>query len=415
MRAELISAGTELLLGEIVDTNAAYLSQKLAEIGVDVYHRHTVGDNLTRLVEVLRLAISRSDVIIITGGLGPTEDDLTRQAIAEATDRVLVRSPQAVDRLRQFFASRGRVPTENNLRQAEAPEGADLLDNAVGTAPGIRVEHEGKLIFALPGPPTELASMFAQQVLPYLEQTSEQRGQRLYCHSLLLADIGESNAADILTELIHNQGDPSIALYASPAQVRVRLATKDSDPEAAHRRLQTTADAIRELLGEHVFGTDGDTMESVVGRLLRERHATLAVAESCTGGLIASRVTDVPGASDYFLGAAVAYADEIKQAVLRVPADLLDRHGAVSAECAEAMALGARSAFSSDFSLATTGIAGPDGGTSEKPVGLVYIAVADQVGAHVEQHNWPGTREQFKRRVSQIALNMLRKRILGSN
>jgi nicotinamide-nucleotide amidase len=414
LRAELISVGTELLLGEIVDTNAAYLSQKLAEIGVDVYHRHTVGDNLSRLAEAVGLALSRSDVIILSGGLGPTEDDLTRQAIAEATGRVLLRSPQAVDRLREFFASRGRVPTDNNLRQADAPEGAVLLDNPVGTAPGILLEHDCRQIYALPGPPTELHRMFTDQVLPRLEETSDLQGQRLYCHSLLLADIGESNAAAILAELIHDQSDPSIALYASPAQVRVRLATKAADAQTAHHRLQAAAEDIRCLLGDHVFGTNEDTMESVIGQLLRQRHATLSVAESCTGGLIASRITDVPGSSDYFLGGTVAYANEIKQALLGVPGSVLDTYGAVSAECAQAMAEGARTSFGTDFAAATTGIAGPDGGTPEKPVGLVYIAVADETDTHVEQHNWPGTREQFKRRVSQIALNTLRKRILGT-
>ena len=413
MKAELISAGTELLLGEIVDTNAAYLSQKLAEIGVDVYYRHTVGDNLGRLVEVLRLALARADVVIITGGLGPTQDDITREAIAHATGRSLVRSPEAVEKLQDFFARRGRVPTDNNLRQAEAPDGAVLLDNHCGTAPGIRLEHEGTIIVALPGPPTELQAMFTSEVLPYLVDMAGRTGERLHTCTLLLCDIGESNAAAILSDLISAQTDPTIALYASPAQVRVRLATKDVDEQSARERLTATRESICQLLEGHVFGADDDTMESVVGRLLRERHATVATAESCTGGLIASRITDVPGSSDYFLGGIVAYSNDVKQAVLGVSAEILDAHGAVSSQCAEAMVEGVRNALSADFGLATTGIAGPDGGTAEKPVGLVYVGVGDAAGVHVEEHNWPGTREQFKRRVSQMALNLLRKRILG--
>jgi len=412
LKAELISAGTELLLGEIVDTNAVYLSQKLAQIGVDVYYRHTVGDNLRRLVEVLRLAFDRADVVIITGGLGPTQDDITRQAIAEAVGRPLLRSPQAVEKLREFFARRGRVPTDNNLCQAEAPEGAVLLDNLHGTAPGIRLEHEGTVTFALPGPPTELEPMFTTDVMPYLLEMTGQRGERLYTRALLLADIGESNTAEILSDLIADQTDPTIALYASPAQVRVRLATKDADERAAADRLAAAEAPIRELLSEHVFGVDDDTMESVIGRLLRERRATLALAESCTGGLVASRITDVPGSSDYFLGGVVAYSNDLKQAILGVASEILSTHGAVSSQCAEAMAQGARAAFGADFAVATTGIAGPGGGTEQKPVGLVYVAVADERGVHVEEHNWPGTREQFKRRVSQMALNTLRKRIL---
>ena len=413
MKAELISAGTELLLGEIVDTNAVYLSQKLAENGVDVYYRHTVGDNPGRLVEVLRLAFNRADAVIITGGLGPTQDDITREAIAEATSCPLVRSPEAVSKLRAFFARRDRVPTENNLRQAEAPEGATLIDNEYGTAPGIRHEYGGGVVFALPGPPAELQPMFERVVLPYLLEQAGASGERLYTRALLLADIGESNTAEILRDLISAQTDPTIALYASPAQVRVRLATKDTDEKAARERLAEVEMKVRELLGDHVFGADEDTMEAVVGRHLRERSATLAVTESCTGGMIASRITDVAGASDYFLGGIVAYSNEVKEELLGVSKEILQADGAVSEHCAAAMAEGVRAALGADYSVATTGIAGPGGGTDEKPVGLVYVAVADERGTVVAEHNWPGTREQFKRRVSQMALNMVRKRILG--
>ena len=413
MKAELISAGTELLLGEIVDTNAVYLSQKLAENGVDVYYRHTVGDNPGRLVEVLRLAFNRADAVIITGGLGPTQDDITREAIAEATSCPLVRSPEAVSKLRAFFARRDRVPTENNLRQAEAPEGATLIDNEYGTAPGVRHDYGGGVVFALPGPPSELHPMFERAVLPYLLEQAGAGGERLYTRTLLLADIGESNTAEILRDLIAAQTDPTIALYASPAQVRVRLATKDAGEKAARERLAGVEMKVRELLGDHVFGADEDTMEAVVGRHLRERSATLAVTESCTGGMIASRITDVPGASDYFVGAIVAYSNEIKEGLLGVSKEILQADGAVSERCAAAMAEGVRAALGADYSVATTGIAGPGGGTDEKPVGLVYVAVADERGTVVAEHNWPGTREQFKRRVSQMALNMVRKRILG--
>lgn len=414
MNAELISAGTELLLGEIVDTNAAYVSQKLAEIGVDVYYRHTVGDNLGRLVEVLRHAFQRSDVVIITGGLGPTQDDITREAIAEATSRPLFRSPEAVATLRAFFAARGRVPTDSNFRQADLPQGGAHLENSCGTAPGIRLEHEQGVVFALPGPPVELKPMFENAVIPYLLEALGARHERLYTRTLLLCDIGESNVADILGDIIGEQTDPTIALYASPAQVRVRMATKAADEQAAQERLAATEQLVRERLGEHVWGVDDDTMESAIGRLLCERGASLAVAESCTGGLLASRITDVPGSSDYFRGCVVAYHNEIKMRVLGVPESILQEHGAVSEQCAEAMVQGVRSALAADYAVATTGIAGPGGGTEQKPVGLVYVGVGDETGTHVESFNWPGSRAQFKSRVTQIALNLLRKRIIGT-
>lgn len=412
MKSEIISVGTELLLGEIVDTNASYLSQKLADLGIDVHYRHTVGDNLARLSEVISTALSRSDVVILTGGLGPTEDDLTREAIAAATGRPLRRVPASEQWLREFFAARSRPLAPSNLKQADAPEGAEHMPNSCGTAPGIYLPWDGRLIFAAPGPPTELREMAERTILPLLREHLGETNQ-LFTRSLLLTDIGESQVADALAALIDAQDDPTIAMYASPALVRVRLATKAADEAAARERFAPVEAEIRRLLPDNVFGTDDDTMAGVVGQLLRERGQTVAVAESCTGGLAASKITDVAGASDYFLAGVVAYANEAKQSLLGVPAEILGRHGAVSEECARAMALGVRAAARADYGLATTGIAGPGGGTEDKPVGLVYIAVADAAGCSVVRLLWPSTREQFKQRVSQMALGLLRKRILG--
>lgn len=412
MKAELVSVGTELLLGEITDTNAVYLSQRLAEIGVDVFFRHTVGDNLDRIVSVFELALSRSDVIIICGGLGPTQDDLTREAIAEVVGRPLVLNPDAERCLREFFATRNRVPTDSNLKQACAPEGAVFLDNTCGTAPGLLVEHRGRAIIAVPGPPPEMREMFRSQVLPWL-LARQGEPTMLRSRMLRLADIGESNLVDLIPDILEGQTDPTVAPYASPGEVKLRIATKAHSEQEAARKLDQMEAALRERLGSHIYGVDDETMEVAAGKLLRERSVTLACAESCTGGLIASRVTDVPGASDYFIGGMVAYSDEIKQRVLGVPEQVLAEHGAVSEQCARAMAEGARAAFGADLGLATTGIAGPGGGSEEKPVGLVYIAVADASGTLCVRGNWPGTRDQFKSRVSQIALNMLRKRLLG--
>jgi nicotinamide-nucleotide amidase len=412
LKAEIVSVGTELLLGEIVDTNASYLSQKLADLGIDVHYRHTVGDNHTRLTEVVATALGRADVVLLTGGLGPTEDDLTREAIAAATGQPLVRVPASEQRLREFFAARNRPLADSNLKQADAPMGAEHLENVCGTAPGVFMRWQGKLIFAAPGPPTELREMAQRSILPILRQ--ELGGvQQLFTRSLQLMDIGESQVADLLGDIISAQTDPTLALYAAPANVRIRMATKAADAAAAEAKFAPVEARIRELLGNHVFGRDDQTMAEVVQELLRERGQTVAVAESCTGGLLASKITDIPGASDVFLAGVVSYANEAKIALLGVPAEVIAAHGAVSDECARAMAEGVRRVAGADYGLATTGIAGPTGGTDEKPVGLVYMALADAAGTIVNRQYWPGTREQFKQRVAQMTLGMLRKRILG--
>jgi len=414
LRAELVSVGTELLLGEITDTNATYISQQLADIGVDVYFRHTVGDNLGRIVQVLQGAMRRCDVIIICGGLGPTQDDLTREAVAEVTGRPLQRVPAAEQRVREFFAQRRRVPSESNLKQCMVPKGGRLLDNNCGTAPGLLVEHNDTVLIAVPGPPPEMRTMLDSDVLPYLrDHVAAAEGGVLFTRTLRLSDIGESTVADELADIISQQTDPTIALYASPAEVRIRLATKATDEAAAYQRLSKVEEQIRARLGSHIYGVDDETMPVAVGNALREAGKTLAIAESCTGGLIASRITDIPGASDYFLAGYVVYSNAAKTRLLGVSEEVIAQYGAVSEECAKAMAEGARRDSGADYALATTGIAGPTGGTPEKPVGTIFIAVADDKGTICEHFCWPGEREQFKARVAQMALNVLRKRIVG--
>jgi len=380
-------------------------------LGIDVHYRHTVGDNLARLTDVITTALSRADVVLLTGGLGPTEDDLTREAISAATGQPLLRVPESEQRLREFFAARHRPLADSNLKQADAPQGAEHMENVCGTAPGVFMRRQGKLIFAAPGPPTELREMAERSIFPLLRQELGETSQ-LFTRSLLLADIGESQVADLLGPIVSEQTDPTVAMYAAPALVRVRLATKAPDEAAAQAQFAPLEARIREILGSHVFGVDDETMASVVGKLLRERGQTLAVAESCTGGLIASKITDIPGASDYFLAGVVSYANAAKESLLHVAEHIIETHGAVSEECARAMAEGVRWAAGSDYGLATTGIAGPTGGTEEKPVGLVYIALTDGETTTALKQLWPGTREQFKQRVSQMALSLLRKRIL---
>lgn len=412
MKAEIISVGTELLLGEIDDTNASYISRRLAAVGLDVYYRHTVGDNLKRLVQVLSGARRRASVIVLCGGLGPTPDDLTREALAELTGRPLQTVPEAEMRLHRFFAERGRTPTPSNFKQCQVPRGGELLDNPVGTAPGVWLQHEQNLYIAVPGPPPEMREMIDSQVLPRLRQMLKKNGT-LWTRTLRLSGLGESQVADLLADLLAAQDNPTIALYASPGEVRVRLATKAPDEIAAQQVFAPVEQELRKRLGPAVYGVDDETMEVAVGQALLAAGATLAVAESCTGGLIASRITDVPGASRYFVAGYVTYSNQAKQDVLGVPADLLREKGAVSAECAEAMARGARQRSGADYAAAVTGIAGPGGGTPEKPVGLVYMAVADAQGVEVCRQLWPASREQFKQRVSQTVLDMIRRRIIG--
>ena len=415
MLAEIISVGTELLMGEIVDTNAAYMSQRLAVLGIDVHRRHTLGDNLERLAEQVRDSLSRADFVILCGGLGPTEDDLTRDGVALAVGRPLVVFPDVEKWLRDLFQARGYTFTPNNLRQATAPEGAALLDNEVGTAPGFVVDEDGRLIIALPGPPNELYRMWEGQVEPLLRKrvTEAEGGVGIFSRVLRCTDTGESLVAHELHDLITGQDDPTIALYASPGEVKVRLATKAIDQAAAEERFAPTEQEIRSRLGACIFGVDDESMEQVIGNLLRERGATLAVTESCTGGLVGHRITNVPGASDYFLADIVAYSNAIKMSLLGVPEEVLIREGAVSEECARAMCDGVRRRTGATYGLATTGIAGPGGGTPEKPVGTVFLAAGSAQGIVTLGFVWPSSRAIFKDRVAQTALNMLRKLVLG--
>ncbi len=294
------------------------------------------------------------------------------------------------------------------------PRGGQLLGNSVGTAPGLLVEHNGCTLIAVPGPPPEMRQMMAEHVMPYLrEKLAQQQQSSLFTRTLRTADIGESDLAQQLEDILADQSDPTLALYASPGEVRIRMHTKAPSQQEANKKLGDLENSIRQRLGEHIYGTDDETMEVAVGQVLIAAGATLAVAESCTGGLVASRITDVPGSSRYFQGGYVTYSNELKQQLLGVPAQIIQQHGAVSQECAEAMAEGARKGSGADYTLAVTGIAGPDGGTPQKPVGRVYIAVADEQETICQQFDWPGTRSQFKQRTSQMALNMLRKRVLG--
>jgi len=420
MIAELIFVGTELLLGEILNTNASFISRHLAALGIDVYHQQVVGDNAGRLERVLREALERSDVVITSGGLGPTMDDITREVAAAVAGRPLELNQDVLAALQAFFARRGRPMPENNRRQAMVPRGATVLPNDRGTAPGLIIPAPGdKAIIALPGPPNELCPMFEQQVIPYLTKRLGGAPLTLVTRTLRFVDIGESTVEDVLKDLIRNQTDPSVAPYAKLGEVHLRLATKAPDRATGLARIAQVENEIRRRLGKHMYGTDETRLEEAVGQLLLQRGMSVALAESCTGGLVAKRITDIPGSSAYFGAGFVTYSNEAKERFLGVPRQLLEQHGAVSEPVVRAMAEGALERSGADVAVAISGIAGPSGGTPEKPVGTVWFGLAARGGGGLPAGTWAfvqhlyGSREDIRERSATAALAALRRYLLG--
>ncbi|HEY3378971.1 MAG TPA: competence/damage-inducible protein A [Armatimonadota bacterium] len=412
MRAEILSIGTELLLGQITDTNAVFLAQRLAEIGVPLYYRDTVGDNFERLEATLRLAKSRATVILCTGGLGPTEDDITSQAIANVFDAPLEMHAEGLATLEEFFRQRGRELTANQSKQAMLPQGAQLVPNPVGTAPGFMLTKDGCTVVAFPGPPHEMHPMWRETVGPYLQQRS---GAVIFSRTLRFCGIGEGALEMELKDLIAQQGDVTIAPYAKLGEVHLRLTARTATEEEAMALIAPVEAAIRERLGRYLYGIDEETLEEVVGKLLRDAEMTLAVAESCTGGLLGGRITGVPGSSDFFQGGIISYSNTVKQRLLHVAPATLAAHGAVSAATAREMAEGVVKATGAAIGISITGVAGPGGGSDEKPVGLVYLAVA--VGdnpARAFPYNFGGDRATIRHRAVQEALVLLRDVLNGT-
>lgn len=407
MVIEIVTTGSELLLGQIVNTNAAYLAEELNKIGFDVLYQSTVGDNRTRMEAVLSHAISRADIVITTGGLGPTQGDITKEVTAKLFGRELMLHQSSLDQIKERFARWGREMTDNNIRQAMIPQGADVLKNYAGTAPGVVLEHEGKMIINLPGPPFELKDMFTKSVKPLL---AEKFGYRSVIVSRVLNTfgIGESLLEERIKDLILAQGNPTLALLARPGEVIVRITAKAETKEEAESLIASVERTVRHRIGEFIFAVDDADMEDVVGQILTDKKLSIACAESCTGGLLTSRLTDVAGSSRYVWGSVVSYTNEVKSKELQVPEPLLSSKGAVSEEVAIAMAEGARNKFGTDLGVGVTGLAGPDGGTPDKPVGLVYIAIAGKLGSRCYEHHFSGDRKANKYRSSQTALDIIR-------
>ncbi len=408
MQVELVSVGTELLLGQIVDTNAAYLAGKLSELGINVYHKTTVGDNAERLAAALRVSLGRSDVVLATGGLGPTEDDITAAAVAEVMGVGLVEDEATSERIRSFARFRGIKLLDSLLKQALVPSGAEVIFNPTGTAPGFIISRHSETVIALPGVPTEMRAMAQQSVFPYLaERIDGGAASVILSRVLRIAGMGESQAEAEISDLVREQDNPTIAPLAKTHEVFLRLTARAADRATAEQTIAPVEAEIRRRLGEHVYGADEECLESVIGLMLKDAGLTLAVAESCTGGLIGHRITNVAGSSDYFLSSVTAYSNQSKVRLLGVHEATIKEHGAVSAESAAAMAEGVRGAVGSDIGLAVTGIAGPGGRTPTKPVGLVYLGRADGSETVTEELRLRGDRRMIKERAAQMALYLL--------
>jgi competence/damage-inducible protein CinA-like protein len=410
VRTELVAVGTELLIGQIANTNARWISERLAELGIDVLHHQVVGDNADRVVASIRLAASRSDVVIVTGGLGPTQDDLTRPALAEAAGATLARHPEIEDELRERFRIRGREMPDANLAQADVPEPGRYIRPERGTAPGLVVSVGDATVYAVPGVPSEMREMMLGTVLPEL---AEREGpSSLVSRTLRCYGLAESRISELLEDLFHATANPSVAYLAGGGEVHVRLTAKSATHEEAASMLAPLEERVRERLGDHVYGADDETMEAVVGGLLTERRRTIACAESLTGGGLGERITVVPGASAYFLGSAVTYALEAKRSLLHVSAETLEGPGPVSRECAAEMAAGARRLFGSDVAVALTGAAGPEAHGGAEP-GQVWIGLDAEEVVHQLGFRWPFDRELVRRFAEMAALDLVRRHLLG--
>ena len=410
MNAEIICIGTELLLGNIVNTDATDVAQTLSEMGISVYRYTAVGDNPERLAEVVQAAARRADLLITTGGLGPTLDDLSKQTVAAAFGKKLVRHPECEADIRTYFERLHRPMTPNNLLQAMLPEGCTVLKNDWGTAPGCVFDAEGVKVIMLPGPPRECRAMLRYRVAPYLKGLS---GQTIHSRYVHIFGMGESQVESLLHDLMEQSSNPTVAPYAKEGEVMLRITAAASSQAEAETMIEPVAAQIRTVLGPLIYTEEYDSLEQTCLNLLRQAGKTLATAESCTGGYIAKRMTDLPGSSAVFVGGVVAYTVPVKEQLLGVPAGLIERCGVVSVEVAAAMAEGVRARLGSSFGIGVTGLAGPDGDGSNRPVGLVYVALSNGNNTWVRAIQQTGERERVRYIAGHHAFDMLRRVLTG--
>lgn len=410
MKAEILAVGTELLMGQIANTNAQYISSKLPDVGVGVYYHTVVGDNPERLKDSLKLALTRCNVVITTGGLGPTQDDLTKETIAQLLGKTLVLDQESLTKIQNFFKKLNRPMTQNNIKQAYLPEGCIIMKNDNGTAPGCIIESGEKVVIMLPGPPSEMKPMFDEQVMPYFKAKCD---YYLESRFLRVFGIGESAMEDMILDLINGQTNPTIATYAKEGEVTLRVTARVGKGEDGEAILKPVIDVISQRAGDCLYSLADEALDSVAAKLLIENNITVSTAESCTGGLIGETLTSYPGISKVYMGGAVTYSNEAKVKSLGVREETLAEFGAVSSQTAREMAEGIRNRLCTDISVSITGIAGPDGGTDEKPVGLVYIALASEGGTITKELRLWGNRNRIRNVTALYVFDLIRRHILG--
>ncbi|GLC29869.1 competence/damage-inducible protein A [Clostridium omnivorum] len=408
MKAEIMAVGTEVLMGDIVNTNAQYIARRLADLGIGVYYHSAVGDNSARLKDSLALGFSRVELIIATGGLGPTKDDLTKETAAAYFNRKLILHEESYLMLTQYFEKQGREVSENNKKQAYMPEGSVVLPNPNGTAPGCILKEGDKILVLLPGPPREMKPMFENYVVPYLEKYQD---SILVSKVLRICGIGEGHMVEKIAHIIDNQSNPTVAPYAKEGEVTLRITAKAENMVEAKRLIEPMEREIRNILGEDIYAVGETTLEDVVGELLVNKKLTISTAESCTGGMLSGRLINYPGISASYLEGVVTYSNEAKMKYLGVKEETLDSFGAVSEETAREMAEGIAKAAGTDIGVSVTGIAGPGGGTEDKPVGLVYVGLYIRGKVEVKKLNLSGDRQKVRNRTVVTVLDWIRREI----
>ncbi|HOV28127.1 MAG TPA: competence/damage-inducible protein A [Pseudobacteroides sp.] len=409
MKAEILAVGTELLMGQIANTNAQYISGRLPEVGIGVYYHTVVGDNPSRLKECLSLAIKRADIVIMTGGLGPTKDDLTKETISEFFGRKLVLHQESLQKIEDFFKKLNRDMTENNKKQAYLPEGSLVIENNNGTAPGCIIEDGQKVVVMLPGPPKEMRPMFDKTVMDYFSKKAK---FKIVSRFVRIFGIGESAMEEKIIDIIDRQTNPTIAPYAKDGEVTLRITAMCNNDKEGEELITPVIDEIKNRLGDTVYSVDNKSLEEVVGELLIKNNISISFAESCTGGLLSSKITDIPGISSVFAGSMVTYSNDVKARNLGVSEETLKTHGAVSSSTAKEMAVNIRRIMNTRLGLSITGIAGPGGATESKPVGLVYVALADENDVVCRKLNLLGDRNKIRNNTVLNALDMIRRYIL---
>jgi len=408
MKAEIIGIGTEILLGQIVNTNSAYLSKRLAELGIDVYYHTTVGDNPLRLYASITRGLGRADIVITTGGLGPTLDDITLEIISKTMQRPLILKREILRQIEAHFKRRHIKMPKNNIRQAYVPKGARWLKNDVGTAPGLIFKESNRMLVALPGPPRELIPMFERDLIPLLKKIQPAMSVIL-TRTIKTTGLAESQLHTKVKDFLKLSGSTTVGIYARPSQINLKITAKAKTAAAARKKISIVEKRMKKRLGKLIYGVDEQTLEGETAKLLKNR--TIAIAESCTGGLLSSRLTDISGMSANLISSIVAYSNKTKMELLDISKDMLRKQGAVSRVVSKAMANNIRKLANTDIGIGITGIAGPGGGTSKKPVGLVYISISDKAKTFCREYHFTGERKIIKFRATQAALDMLRRNL----